>query len=124
LLPAGTAIRPHFSSEPGEKRLRNGLFRRFTRILLARRHRTPDYFFSLSPLGRRGRLERVFGYARHSVVEIETHPINPDEYRFLTTGELFQWAGDTPIASGYMMQPHATGSLLRLAREQRRSAIL
>lgn len=101
LLPAGTIVRRHFSFEPGEKLVRNSVFRQFTRLMLARRHRTTDYFFSLLPLEPADRLERIFFLARQSVVELETHPVNPEEYQFLAGGEIFRWAGDTPVAFRY-----------------------
>ena len=96
LLPPGTAVRRHFSFEPGEKTVRNSVFRLFTRMLL-RRHRTTDHFFSLPPLEPEERLQRIFSLARHNTVELETHPVNSDEYRFLTGGEIFKWAGDSLV---------------------------
>jgi len=101
LLPRRTIVRRHFSHEPGEKVLRNGAFRAFTGAFLSRRHRLVDFFFSLPPLERPNRLQRIFSLARQSVVEIETHPVNPNEYRFLVRGDIFRWAGDCPIASSF-----------------------
>jgi hypothetical protein len=97
LLPFGTLVRRYFSSEPGEK-MRNRIYRCFTDALLANRYRIVDFFFSLPPLEPPGRLQRIFSLARHSVVEVETHPVNPKEYRALAGGEIFRWAGDVPIA--------------------------
>src|ERR1039457_7170279 len=93
LLPKGTLVRRHFSPESGEKPLRNYVFRKFTDVLLARRYRTVDYFFSLPPLCPPSRLERIFSLARHSAVEVETHPINPEEYRYLTSSRWDEKAG-------------------------------
>ncbi len=101
LLPRGTTVRRSFSFQPGEKSLWNRLYRRFVDRCLARRHGLADYFFSLVPLERPGRLERIFSLARQSVVELETHPVNPEEYQFLAGGEIFRWAGDTPVALRY-----------------------
>ncbi len=98
LLPPGTIVRRYFSFEPGEKRFRNSLYRQFTRLMLARRHRTTDSFFSLSPLEPPARLQRIFSLASKYVVEVETHPINPDEYGFLAGGEIFRQIGDSRIA--------------------------
>jgi predicted glycoside hydrolase/deacetylase ChbG (UPF0249 family) len=83
LLPKGTIVRRHFSYEPGEKALRNGIFRQFTNALLSQRHRLVDYFFSLPPLEPPNRLERIFSLASRNAVELETHPVNPKEYKFL-----------------------------------------
>jgi predicted glycoside hydrolase/deacetylase ChbG (UPF0249 family) len=88
LLPSGTAVRRNFSFEPGEKGLLNRSYRRFVDKLLARRHRLTDYFFSLPPLEPSARLEKIFSLARQFVVEVETHPVNSEEYSFLM-GEEF-----------------------------------
>jgi predicted glycoside hydrolase/deacetylase ChbG (UPF0249 family) len=90
-LPPGTQVRRSFSFQRGEKSEINRFYRSLVDRVLARRHRIWDYFFSLPPLQPAERLQRIFGLARVSAVEVETHPINPDEYRFLTSGELFRW---------------------------------
>src|SRR5207249_1299806 len=33
------------------------------------------------------------------------HPVNPEEYRFLTGGEMFRLLGDLPIASRFAVPP-------------------
>ncbi len=101
LLPAGTLVRQHFSYEPGEKAIRNRIFRRITRAMLARRYRAVDFLFSLPPLGPPSRLQMIFMLAREFAVEVETHPINPAEYKFLMQGELFRWTGDCPVATSF-----------------------
>jgi hypothetical protein len=98
LLPSGAIVRRHFSYEPGEKIFRNSVFRLFSRALLAGRYRVTDFFFSLPPLKPEVRLQRIFNLAQRSVVELETHPINPAEYRFLTGGDLIRWTMDCPSA--------------------------
>jgi predicted glycoside hydrolase/deacetylase ChbG (UPF0249 family) len=98
LLPSGTTVRRHFSYEPGEKILRNSIFRLFSRALLAGRYRVTDFFFSLPPLKPEMRLQRIFNLAQRSVVELETHPINPEEHRFLTGGDFVRWTMDCPAA--------------------------
>lgn len=98
LLPAGRIVRRHFSFQPGEKALRNRLFRWFVDAVLARRYQIVDFFFSLPPLEPPSRLQRIFSLARRFVVEVETHPVNPEEYRFLAGGEIFRLTGDFPIA--------------------------
>ena len=98
LLPSGTIVRRHFSYEPGEKMLRNFAFRLYSRAVLAGRYRVTDFFFSLPPLKRNARLHRIFSLAQRAIVELETHPINPEEYRFLTGGDLLRWITDYPSA--------------------------
>ena len=99
LLPAGTLVRRNFSFQRGEKGLWNRAYRRGVDHLLARRHRLVDFFFALAPLDGLDRLERIVSLARRFVVEVEAHPVHPDEYRFLTSGEFFRRAGDVRIAS-------------------------
>src|SRR5439155_8191496 len=98
LLPPGTLVRRNFSFQHGEKSLWNRLYRRLVDGILARRHRMVDFFFSLAPLEPPGRLQRIFSLARQFVVEVETHPVNQEEYRFLVAGEIFRQIGDVRIA--------------------------
>src|SRR6266567_1309174 len=107
LLPAGTIVRRNFSFQSGEKSFVNRLYRKALDHRLAKRHRIVDYLFSLLPLEPRGRLERMRSLARHLVVEVETHPVNPDEYVFLTGEAALQWAGDVPIARSFAASKYA-----------------
>ena len=95
LLPLNTIVRRSFSFEVGEKSVWNRYYRRLVDRMLARRHRITDYFFSLPPLQPEDRLRRIFSLSREYVIEVETHPVNTDEYQFLTAGELSRLAGDT-----------------------------
>ena len=97
LLPPGTLVRRNFSFRPGEKSLGNRLYRRFVDAVLARRHRLVDFFFSLSPLAPPERLQRIFSLARRFVVEVETHPVVPEEHRFFADGDLLRCAGELTI---------------------------
>ena len=97
-LRAGTIVRRNFSFEPGEKSFLNRLYRHAIDRLLSRRHLVTDFFFSLAPLAPLERLDRIFTLARDFVVEIETHPLNPDEYRFLVGGEIFRQISVSGIA--------------------------
>lgn len=97
LLPRGTLVRRQFSFQRGEKSLANVFYRRFVDRLLTRRYRVVDFFFSLAPLEPGSRLQRIFELARQYVVEMESHPAEPAEYRFLTEGELFSRIGDVRV---------------------------
>ena len=99
LLPPNTIVRRNFSFEAGEKSLWNRLYRRVVDRVLARRHRLMDYFFSLVPLRPEGRLQRIFSLSRGYIVEVEAHPVNQDEYDFLTEGGILRLSGDVRIAS-------------------------
>jgi hypothetical protein len=101
LLPSGTMVRRNFSFERAEKGLGNHLYRNFVDRRLARRHRLTDYFFSLPPL-EPSRLQRIFTLASKFSVEVETHPINPEEHRYLVGGEFFRQVGYK-----YMARPSA-----------------
>lgn len=101
LLPAGTTVRRNFTFAPDEKSWANRFYRKIVDRVLARRHLLVDYFFSLSPLNPSTRLDRIVSLARHSVVELETHPVNTEEYGFLTGGELWRRIGDLRIARQY-----------------------
>jgi len=100
LLPAGTMVRRNFSFRRGEKSWGNRLYRNFLDARLARRHQLTDLFFSLPPLDPK-RLSGIFSLARQSVVEVETHPVNAEEYRFLMGGEILRLRGGVPVARGY-----------------------
>jgi hypothetical protein len=113
LLPAGTLVRRNFFFRPGEKNLGNRLYRRFVDGLLARRHRMVDFFFSLSPLAPPERLQRIFALARDFLVEVETHPVVPEEHRFLVDGDLFRHAGDVTIISASEVRPRGCQRRIR-----------
>jgi hypothetical protein len=113
LLPVGTSVRRSFSFHAGEKSVWNRLYRRFVDGVLQRRHRVTDYFFSLAPLEPAGRLDRVFTLARSFAIELETHPVNQDEYRFLSGGEIFRRMGDGQIASPFRPLPAQTSGRRR-----------
>lgn len=98
LIPTGTIVRRNFTFGPREKNFCNRYYRELVDRRIAKRHSCTDYFFSLAPLEPLDRLRKMFGMARHHVVEIETHPINQREYEFLTSDAVLTCAGDIPIA--------------------------
>jgi hypothetical protein len=104
LLPAGTLVRRNFSFYAGEKSIWNRLYRRWSDRRLARRHRLVDLFFSLEPL-KDHRFQRIVSLAREFSVEVETHPIQDDEYRFLKDHLILKWASDISIANGFQGLP-------------------
>ena len=53
---------------------------------------------SLPPLNLRCVCGEFSILAQRSVVELETHPVNAEEYRFLTGGDLIRWTMDCPSA--------------------------
>jgi hypothetical protein len=109
LIPVGTVVRRSFSFHKGEKSLLNRLFRDVVDRQLARHYLLTDYFFSLPPLTPRSRLQKIFSLASQFTVELETHPVRPEEYRFLMGGEIFRWARDLSIAARYVNAPASAG---------------
>lgn len=109
LLPAGAVVRRNFSFFSGEKGLANRWYRAAVDGMLARRHPMADYFFSLPPLAPPGRLKRIFALARVHRVEVETHPVQPDEYRFLVGGEIFRQIEGIGVARGYPVSALGVG---------------
>lgn len=101
LLPLGTVVRRNFSFLPEERSFSNRMYRLVVDRALARRHRLTDLFFSLMPLMPSDRLKRIFCLARSFVVEVETHPLNPVEYCFLTQSGIFSLDSSCHIASRY-----------------------
>lgn len=97
LIPAGTIVRRNFTFEPGEKSFWNLTYRKFSDLRLSRRHQLTDFFFSLAPPDP-ARLRRIYSLAHDSVVEAETHPINPTEHEYLAGGKIFQDLGGVKIA--------------------------
>lgn len=101
LLPQRTIVRRNFSFESGEKGLANRLYRNLVDHRLASRHFLTDYFFSLVPLEPEGRLAKICSIAARSVVEVETHPVNPVEHDFLTRGRFLPYVTKIGIAKRY-----------------------
>ncbi len=110
LLPARTLIRRNFSFERGEKSIWNRLFRKTLDNRLARRHRLVDYFFSLPPFDPPERLRRIYRLAEQFVVEVETHPINPTEYTYLTGGEMFRQTRNVRLGPPSSISWHVQGT--------------
>jgi chitin disaccharide deacetylase len=101
LLPSGTFVRRNFSFKRGEKGPVNRMYRGIVDRLLRRRHGLMDFLFAMPPLDPPDHLERVFALARRFAVEVETHPVNPEEYRFLAGGEIFRRAAGLPVAAWF-----------------------
>jgi hypothetical protein len=106
LIPGSTMVRRNFSFRKHEKSAINRLYRGAIDRVLAKRHRLTDYFFSLPPLEPRSRIDEIFSIARQSCVEVETHPINAEEYRFLMGDEILRGLGTVQIARRFSYPVH------------------
>lgn len=112
LLPAGAMVRRNFTFRRGEKGFLNRAWRKWCDRQLARRYRLADYFFNLAPVRPISRLERIFALGADANVEIETHPINDDEYSFLMEGEFSHYESEVTVARAYILRefPGVRGS--------------
>jgi hypothetical protein len=117
LLPEGTIARRNFTFRRGEKSLLNRLYRKRVDGRLARRHQLVDCLFLLPPLQPASRLRNIFSEARRSVVEVETHPVNPDEYKLLTGGEIYPLLDGVTISTGFTLPLARTAADMRMPRE-------
>lgn len=116
LLPEKTIIRRNFSFQSGEKGALNRRYRAYQDKRLSKRHQMTDYFFSLPPMDVPGRLERIGQLAATFSVEVETHPVNSEEYKVLMTGELRRRAGNAEIAQDYSLDAARNRDLMGARR--------
>ena len=104
MLPEGAIVRRDFSFQPGEKGGLNRAYRNWRDRKLARRHRVADYFFSLVPVKPPGRLKSIFALGAYANVEVETHPIDDEDYTFLRGKEFDRFAGEVSVTRGYVLR--------------------
>jgi chitin disaccharide deacetylase len=104
LLPEGIIVRRNLSFRPGEKGTLNRFYRNHLDARIARRHRLTDYFFDLLPLEPPSRLVGILELADRFDVEVETHPIRDEEFRFLVDEGLSRYAGEVVISRGYVLR--------------------
>ena len=102
LIPSGTIVRRNFSFARDEKTWVNRTYRLWIDRRLKKIYGLVDLLFPLAPVGQLDRLKKIVEVAQTSVVELETHPVNPDEYRFLSTGEIFRQIKDIQIAPRFL----------------------
>jgi len=101
LLPGGIRVRRNFSFIRGEKSFLNRAYRNRQDRVLARRHSITDLFFALRPLHPLSRLEEIFALAGKYTIEVETHPVDAEEFKFLMEGGLKRTMGEAEVAQGY-----------------------
>lgn len=112
LLPHGCIVRRNLTFSCDEKMLLNRLYRRRQDRRLARRHRLADYFYDLHPVEPDARLRKIFALGARFNVEIETHPVRDEEYKFLVNGEIRRFAGEAQVARGYVLRSRYIGETL------------
>ena len=101
LLPDGIMVRRNFSFIRGEKSFLNRAYRNRQDRVLARRHSITDLFFALRPIYPLSRLEEIFALAGKYTIEVETHPVDAEEFKFLMEGGLKRTMGEAEVAQGY-----------------------
>jgi len=101
LIPAKTVVRRNFSFGPEEKSWMNRCYRKWVDQRLKQRYQLVDFLFPLAPVNAVNRLQKIFSVAREAVIEVETHPVNHDEFRFLTSGELCRLVADLQVSVGF-----------------------
>lgn len=101
LLPSGVIVRRSFSFNSGEKSIFNRYYRHLIDLALSRHHYLTDFFFSIEPVANENRLDRIVSLARSYVIEIETHPVNLEEYVFLTGSGFRDLLGSNRIADHF-----------------------
>jgi hypothetical protein len=113
LLPAGTIVRRNLTFGRGEKGCFNRFYRRRQDQKLAMHHQLTDFFFDIRPLEPRSRLKEILELGLRCDVEVETHPIRNDEYKFLIDGELTRCAVGVTIARGYTLHSSNQSAAVR-----------
>jgi hypothetical protein len=87
LIPKNEKVRRNFSFWLGEKNIFNIAYRRLIDKWLSARYLVTDYFFDISRLFETNRMFYIFELAKNSTVEIQTHPVNRNEYAILISHE-------------------------------------
>ena len=109
LLPEGIIVRRNLSFGPGEKGYLNRAYRRMQDQRLACRHRLTGFFFDLQPIEPRHRLSGILDLADRFDIEVETHPIREEEYKFLIDGGFSRCAGSAAASKGYILRFNKSG---------------
>lgn len=104
LMPAGTIVRRNHSFQPGQRSIVNRVYRRWLDRMVTRRYRTADGFYILPPTSPPKRLTSIFSLANRYTVEVETHPVDDEDYEFLMGDGLARCLGSVSIARGYCLQ--------------------
>ena len=105
LIPEGTIVRRNFSFEAGEKSWANRTYRMFVDSRLQKKYQLVDFLFNLRPIEPVERLHRIASLSHNAVVELETHPINPEEYSFLMRGGIAAIDNRIRIALRFSLPP-------------------
>ncbi len=87
MIPKGVRVRRTFTFDQGEKNPFNLLYRHILNIFVFRNYISTDSFFSILPIQNYERLRSIFNRAVQETVEIEVHPENMEEIKFLLSDQ-------------------------------------
>ena len=90
ILPEGECVRRTFTFDKSEKNIFNRFYRHILDSFVATRFSSTDSFFSILPLGNQNRLQGILNRSAFSDVEIEVHPENSEEIKFLLSDQFNQ----------------------------------
>jgi chitin disaccharide deacetylase len=99
LIPKGSRVRRTFTFNSGEKNIFNLIYRRLIDLLITRRYVCTDFFFSLSPINKMERLQRIVYISSDSVVELMVHPGKKDEFDYLMSDEYYSTTSSAVIGN-------------------------
>lgn len=89
MIPQDARVRRTFTFDKGEKNPFNRLYRHILDIYVSRSYISTDFFYSISPVQNQERLRKILKRAEEASVEIEVHPENDDETKFLLSDEYY-----------------------------------
>jgi uncharacterized Ntn-hydrolase superfamily protein len=87
MIPKGTRVRRTLTFDLGEKNPANLLYRHLLDICVSKRFISTDCFFSIDPVQNLERLRIILNRAIKENIEIEVHPENSDQIKFLLSDQ-------------------------------------
>jgi predicted glycoside hydrolase/deacetylase ChbG (UPF0249 family) len=90
ILPEGECVRRTFTFYKSEKNIFNRFYRYILDSFVIKRFSSTDSFFSILPLQNQKRLKDILNRSTISDIEIEVHPENSEEIKFLLSDQFNQ----------------------------------
>lgn len=87
VIPKGMNVRRNFSFASGEKSAFNRFYRYITDKWVTWRYNSADIFFSITPIDKPGRLERIVNLSKTSIVELMVHPGRDNELKYILSDQ-------------------------------------
>jgi predicted glycoside hydrolase/deacetylase ChbG (UPF0249 family) len=89
LIPRGSRVRRNFTFDWAEKNTFNLMYRRLIDKVIASKYICTDFFFSLAPIDKKERLQKILNLSKESIVELMVHPERKEELDYLMSDEYF-----------------------------------